>query len=237
MIQPHSYPNYIGQALVLEPAPFVALVDDDNPWIEGLFLTVMIGVVVGFAKFVGSWLLTAALPAPSAVLEVLIKGFADSGLLAQAADPVAAEAGLRQLVTLSFTQMGFGSGWTKLLALILVPLSYLLQWLYFGLAGHGIARLLGGSGQLDQTLGAMSLMAAPRILLVATALPFVSIGAMLPLVWSLLIAHRALAISHDLSWQRAGLATLFLSLGFLLLMLLVGGALAAGITVWLGGGA
>ncbi len=237
MIQPGNYPKYVGQALVLEPDPFVALADDDNPWVEGLFFTVMIGVLVGFAKFVGSWLLTASLPAPAAVLEVLIHGIANSGLLAQAADPIAAESSLRQILSMLFTQQGFGSGWVKLLALILVPLSYLLQWLYFGLAGHGIARLMGGTGQLGQTLGAVSLMAVPRILLVATILPFVSIGATLPLVWSLLIVYRALEISHGLSWQRAALSTVILTLGFGFLMLLAGGAVALSLPLFLGGGA
>ena len=200
-------------------------------------LLAMIGVLVGFAKFVGSWLLTASLPAPAAVLEVLIHGIANSGLLAQAADPVAAESSVRQVLSLLFTQQGFGSGWVKLLALILVPLSYLLQWLYFGLAGHGIARLMGGTGQLNQTLGAVSLMAVPRILLVTTVLPFVSIGATLPLVWSLLIVYRALQISHGLSWQRAALATVILTLGFGFLMLLAGGAVALSLPLFLGGGA
>ncbi len=237
MIQPRTYPKYIGQALVLEPDPFVALVDDDNPWVEGLFLTVMIGALVGLAKFAGSWLLTATLPAPATVLEVLIHGIANSGILAQASDPVAAEAATRQALTLIFTQQGFGSGWVKLLALILVPLSYVLQWLYFSLAGHGIARLFGGTGQLGQTLGAMSLMAAPRILLLATVLPFVTVGTTLPLVWSLLIVYRALEISHDLSWQRAGLVTLILVAGFVVIFALTGGALAAGLSMWLGGGA
>ena len=237
MIQPRTYPKYVGQALVLEPDPSVALVDDDNPWVEGLFLTVMIGALVGLAKFAGSWLLTATLPAPATVLEVLIHGIANSGILAQASDPVAAEVAVRQALTLLFTQQGYGSGWVKLLALVLVPLSYVLQWLYFSLAGHGIARLFGGTGQFGQTLGAMSLMAAPRILLLTTALPFVSVGAMLPLVWSLLIVYRALEISHELSWQRAGLVTLILVAGFVLLLALTGGALAAGLSLWLGGGA
>lgn len=103
MIQPRTYPKYIGQALVLEPNPFVALVDDDNPWVEGLFLAVLIGALVGLAKFAGSWLLTATLPAPATVLEVLIHGIANSGILAQASDPVATEAATRQALTLLFT--------------------------------------------------------------------------------------------------------------------------------------
>lgn len=45
MLQPQNYPRLIGQALVLEPEPFVEMVDDDNPWVEGLFLCACIGVL------------------------------------------------------------------------------------------------------------------------------------------------------------------------------------------------
>lgn len=33
MLQPTSYPRLLGQALTLEPDPFVEMADDDNPWI------------------------------------------------------------------------------------------------------------------------------------------------------------------------------------------------------------
>lgn len=235
MIQPKHYPEYVGQSLVLEPAPFVALVDDDNPWVEGLFFTAMVGVLVGIAKLVGGWLLTASLPDPAAVRQVLMQGLIGSGFLTQAADPLAAQASLRQALDLFFTQAGYGSGALGLLVLILVPTSYILQWLYFGVVGHGIARLMGGTGHLSHALGAMSLMAAPRVLLLLAALPFVSVGSGLLLVWSLLIVYRALEISHELSWQRAGIATVLLFAGFLILLLALGALLAGTLSLMWGG--
>jgi hypothetical protein len=235
MIQPRNYPEFIGQSLMLEPEPFVALVDDDNPWIEGLFLTAVAGVLVGIAKLIGGWLLTASLPASASVLEVLMQGLTGSGILGQMADPVAAQAGLRQVINLLFVQSGYGSGALGLLVLILVPISYIGQWLYFGLVGHGIARLMGGTGTLGQSFGAMSLMVAPRILLLLTVIPFVSVGSTLLLVWSTLIVFRALEVSHELGWQQAAIATVILLVGFVLLLMLIGGLVAGGISLWLGG--
>ena len=71
MLQPRSYPELLGKALFLEAEPFVTMIDDDNPWVEGLFLIVTVGVLVGAAQFIGGVLLTFSLP-PVAALEATI---------------------------------------------------------------------------------------------------------------------------------------------------------------------
>lgn len=38
MLQPKTYPELVGKALALEAEPFLTLAEDDNPWVEGLFL-------------------------------------------------------------------------------------------------------------------------------------------------------------------------------------------------------
>jgi hypothetical protein len=43
---------------------------------------------------------------------------------------------------------------------------------------------------------------------VLTLVPFVSVSGLLLGVWALLIAYRAVEVTHDLSWQRSALATL-----------------------------
>ncbi len=46
MLQPKTYPELVGKALVLEAEPFLTLAEDDNPWVEGLFLVTCVGVLV-----------------------------------------------------------------------------------------------------------------------------------------------------------------------------------------------
>ncbi len=58
MLQPRSYPELMGKALMLEADPFIVMVDDDNPWVEGLFMVVVVGIAVGAAHLVGSLLAT-----------------------------------------------------------------------------------------------------------------------------------------------------------------------------------
>jgi len=53
MIQPQSYPALVSKALVLDAEPFIALSDDDDPWVEGLFLTIGVGFLVGVALVIG----------------------------------------------------------------------------------------------------------------------------------------------------------------------------------------
>ena len=73
MLQPQNYPRFIGKALLLEPDPFVEMVDDDNPWIEGLFLCACIGVLVAVAQLIGRLLLTASLPSSDALLNTVLQ--------------------------------------------------------------------------------------------------------------------------------------------------------------------
>lgn len=227
MIEPQKYPLLIGQALMLEPEPAVAMVDDDNPWIEGLFLTVLVGFVVAVAKILGGLLMTASLPDFAALLEAAMQALSRLGIFAQAGDPVGLEAALRSGLTLWAAQIGYASGVYRLLILVFTPLTYLLQWAYVGLAGYAVARLLGGQGSLNQTLGAMALVVAPRTLLLFTAIPFVSVSGLLLLVWSVLIVYRGLAVAHELAWQKAIVAVLLLLA--LPLALSIGGLITLGL--------
>lgn len=206
MLQPESYPRLLGQALTLEPAPFVEMVDDDNPWIEGLFFTFLIGVAIGIARLCGGLLLTASLPPADAVLETLVLSL-KQGLLV-GVNPAAAEEFVRQVWPWMTALWNYDNGWLSLLFLIATPLALIGQWLLYGLISHGAARALGGSGSLGQTLGAVALSIAPRILLVATLAPFASVSGLLVHVWGVLIAYRGLEVAHDLPPGKAAAAAL-----------------------------
>ncbi|MBI3960890.1 MAG: YIP1 family protein [Chloroflexi bacterium] len=205
--------------MTLEPDPFVEMVDDDNPWIEGLFFAFVLGLIIALARLFGGLLLSASLPPSDAVLETLaisLKQF----LSATPAQQASAEASLRQLWPLLTPLFNYGNGWLGLLGLIVTPLAFIGQWLLYASISHAAARLLGGSGSLSQTLGALALSMAPRILLVATVVPFASVSALLLHSWGLLIAYRGLEVAHDLPPGKATAAALVpLLLGALLFLL------------------
>jgi len=235
MLQPKSYPEMVGKALVLEGEPFITMVDDDDPWVEGLFLIVVFGLMIGLAKFVGGFLLTVSLPPSGVILEVLTQAWRHLGdMLNLSAGGETAEALLRQRwdwVTL-FT--GYGGGWARLLVFITVPVLLLVQWLLYGLVGYSVARLMGGTGSLNQTLGATALLVAPQAFLLFEVVPFVAVSTAMIGLWSLLIAYRALQIAHGLPWHKAVWAAV---LPPLLLMLLIGGLFTLMVTVISLGGA
>lgn len=237
MLQPRKYPEMIGQALVLEPEPFMVMADDDNPWVEGLFLTVTVAILVGLAELVGGFLLAASLPDPNAVLETLLQMWRQvqpAGL--SGAEVTQAENSLRQWWWLMTGLTGYQGGWLRLLVLVVTPLSWIVQWLVYGLVGHGLARMLGGTGNLNQTLGATALAVAPQVLLLLTFIPFVTVGSALLTVWGLLIIYRGLEVAHELPWEKAVVAalvpllvlffgTLVISAGIGMLVSLIGGGL------------
>ena len=232
MLQPQNYPRFIGKALLLEPDPFVDMVDDDNPWIEGLFLCACIGVLVAVAQLLGSLLLTASLPPSDAllntVLQSLRQGTAGGEILFEI------ERTLRNAWPLLLAYSGYDSVSFRLLSLATTPLGLIGQWLLFGLSSHLLARAAGGQGSLGQTLGAVALSNAPRLLYLFTAIPFVSVAAALIHVWGVLIAFRGLEVAHELSPRPAALV----AVGAWLLLLLVNAvaAVAFGALLVIAGG-
>lgn len=234
MLQPKTYPELVGKALVLEAEPFITLVEDDNPWVEGLFLVTCVGVLLGGAHLVGGLLWTASLPPADAVREALLQSVQQlTAQVGMRGDPVQIEATFRQLWNWGAGFVGYQGGVSRFFFALLEPIWLVLQWLFLSLSIHGAARLLGGRGKLVQTLGTTALAVAPQILGVLTLVPFVSVSGLLLGVWALLIAYRAVEITHDLSWQRSALAvlaapTLLVILGFFItalttLVLTIGG--------------
>ena len=233
MLQPQNYPRFLGQALLLEPDPFVEIVDDDNPWIEGLFLCVCIGILVAVAKIIGGLLLTASLPPSEALLSALLRGLRQSA--ANGETLLEIERALRRVWPLLLASSGYDSGWFRLLTLATVPLGVICQWLLFGVTGHLLARAAGGRGSLGQTLGAMALSNGPRLLYIFTIIPFVSVASVLIHVWGVLIAYRGLEVAHELPPGPAALAAVGTWLLLMLATGLVGGGLGAAL-ILVGGG-
>lgn len=235
MLRIRTYPELIGKALVLEADPFEAMVDDDEPWVEGLVLTVTVGLLVALAQIIGGLLLTAILPPAEVLLSAILSGWREfNARLLLAPDTAAGEANIRQVWSLIQMASGYDSGWARLFMLIIVPLGLIIQWVVVSLLVFGVARAFGGRGTLNRTMGAVALTVAPQVLLLLHAIPFVAVSGLLLGVWGLLILYRAVEVAHDLPWERAAVVALAPSL--LLLLLLVAGITVAGLVFRLGGG-
>ena len=231
MLQPRTYPELVGKALVLEADPFLTMIEDNNPWVEGLFLVTSVGLLVGAAHLSGGLLTTAILPESAAMREAFMQAAGQLlSRVAPASDLSALEDAMRSGWNWLASYAGYQGGLARLFFALWPPLAFILQWLLVGIVGHVAARILGGEGTLVQTLGATALAVAPQILGVLTIIPFVSVSGLLLSVWGLLIAYRAVAISHELPWQRAALAVLVVPL--LLLGLALAGVALVGVVAW-----
>ncbi|MDI9548290.1 MAG: YIP1 family protein [Chloroflexota bacterium] len=236
MLKPKSYPEMMGKALVFEAEPFITMTEDDNPWAEGLFMVALMGLLVGAARVIGSLLLSASMPDPDALLAAMLQGIRQLGPLAASIglDPAALEGIAQQWRDVGFDLFGYGSGWMRLLWLVLAPMLLIGRWLILGLVCHGVALALGGNGKLNRTLGATALMAAPQMLMLLQVIPFVSVSGLLLSVWSALIVYRAIEVSHDLPWKKAAAVTLT-ALALLAILTMAGGFMMALITAVWGG--
>jgi hypothetical protein len=236
MLQPRSYPELMGKALVLDADPFVTLVDDDNPWLEGLFMIICVGVAVAVANLLGGLLLTASLPPAAAVEAALLQTWREAAALVApvAVDPARIDAVFAQAWDWAAAFVGYGGGFARLMVALLAPVGLLLQWLFSGVISHLAARALGGQGKLTQTLGATALIAAPNLLLILTVIPFVRVSWLLLWVWALLITYRAVEVAHDLPWSRAVAAALAAPVALALLSLAA--LFAGGVLTTLAGG-
>lgn len=229
MLEPQLYPELVAKALVLDEEPFVIMADDDNPWIEGLALTTLVGLVAGAAQTLGGWLTIASLPDPVAVqntLESALRQIAAATNLS----PEIANAFAGPLWTAFASITGYTGGWSSLIPLVAIPFSLLLWWFFFGLVAFGAARAAGGHGSLNSTLGATALMAAPQVLMVLTAIPFVAVSSALLSVWGMLIGYRAVQSAHGLTWGRAALVTLVPYIAALLVIPVLATAFILGFT-------
>jgi hypothetical protein len=229
MLEPQQYPDMVAKALVLDEEPFVNMIDDDNPWVEGLALTAVIGLAAGAAQTVGGWLTAATLPDPQALQNTLEAALRQLAAVTNLA-PAVADALVGPAWSAVAAITGYSGGWASLIPLLATPFTLILWWLFFGFVTFGAARAAGGSGSLNSTLGAAALMAAPQILLLLSVVPFAAPGGALLSVWGMLIGYRAVQTTHDLTWGRAALVTLVPYLVALVLLPVLALAFLLGLT-------
>lgn len=243
---------------MLESDPFIAMTEDDNPWIEGAFFTICLGMAVGIAQIIGSMLTTVSMPPLEQMFAVLPPAIQQSesigtisldatrnqienllainwdvygfeSTVAVGDSPSSVTSTLRQGWFAVRNLSGLAQGWARLLALVITPITLMLVWLLYGGMTFYIARYFGGIGSLNQTLGSTSLMVAPAVLLLLSGIPFVSVSWLLLIVWGLLIVYRSVEVTHELDWKQSALtASIPLAVLSLLGILLIGGTAIVG---------
>lgn len=219
----------VFRALFLDGKAFEELRDDDNPFVEGLFLLILMGLATGVLNLVGQVLAWASMPRMSAIKEVVLATLQQQSWWAQ----------LSQLSGFTDTfQRWYDIGWQVfpalfgapdptrgMLNIVAWPILLVLSWLIYGLLAHGFARLFGGHGTLNQMLGASALAFTPWLFRGLGFVPFLAIGAVLS-TWQLILRYKAVRTVHALSWGRAFWVTLLPFAIYLVFWLVVAGIAA-----------
>ncbi|MCB0201455.1 MAG: YIP1 family protein [Anaerolineae bacterium] len=222
----------LWDALFLQRDAYAHMRDDDNPFVEGLFILVLLGVLLAVAAIIGTTLEWASTPNLDAVRDVVLKNLQTMEWYQFLQQSPGGESSFLQVwnsIWNAFAGLA-PSPLRSLTGIITRPLGLIVWWLVFGLLAHGLARVFGGKGTLNQTLGATALAASPQLITLLTVLPFVAVAGLG--TWTLLCGYMALRTVHDLSWPRAVFAALLppLIIG-LVVALIVSAVLVVGFTI------
>lgn len=225
----------IWDALFLQHEAYETMRDDDNPFVEGLFILVLLGVFVALVGFVGVFFEWGASPNLGTIQEVVLDNLRQMPWYEQMQQAGGQEA-------LGIFDQIWNTNWqivkalvptplTALAGIVTKPLGLIVGWLVFGVIAHALARLFGGSGNLSQTLGTTALGSAPQLLVVVGGLPFVAVAGVG--TWTLLCRYMALRTAHDISWSRAVWATILppIIIGLIMTILAILGFVIFGATI------
>ncbi len=205
-------------ALFLKEETYQKMRDEANPIVKGLILILLVAVVVAFAAVVGKMLEWSTTPDLSNLKNIILQEMQKMPWYTQMSrNPQAVQTfqqtwnSVWQFVT---PMMGVNVA-GALLGIVTSPIALTLQWLIYGVVAFVFARLLGGKGNLAQTLGCTALAVAPQILGVVQFFPYVQIGGLA--VWGLVCSYVGIKTAQQLTPWRAFWATL---LPFVLLAVL-----------------
>jgi hypothetical protein len=230
----------LWEALFLQPEPYAMMRDRKNPAGKGLVILIILGLVLALAAFIGSLFTWASSPNLALVQETVLKSLQQMSWWEIMAMNPQAEAIWFQIweSIWQFIQVMTPSPASGLAGFIFTPLNLIISWIIFGLVAHVIAKILGGQGELSQTLGVTSLAAAPQLVGLFNVFPFVVLAGIG--VWTLLARYLAIRVTHNLSWGRAVWVTLLTLLVIYLVLFFLFGvgivAFSTAMAATLGGG-
>jgi hypothetical protein len=199
------------RALFLDAEAYDRLRDDDNPFVEGLFLVVAIGALTALLALVGQVIAWATVPSLDEVERIALDAFRRTSWWVQVSSPSE---------SLRLFEYWWAWGWRifpglfgapdpalAALNVLAWPVVNVIGWLIYGALAHFFARRLGGTGTLGQTLGATSLAAVPLLLRGLGVIPFVSVGFVALAAWQVVCRYLAVRSVHYLAWPKAFWAT------------------------------
>lgn len=179
--------------------------EDSQAVQHGAALVVFIGILVGLATLGGGMLESLVTPDDDLFRQTLYDGLVAMPWYETMSESVPNfeedfETQFHQIYDLvmmmsSRSQMG------DIAAVILLPISMLLSWLVFGVILYGMARLLGGSGNLSQTLGCTALASGAHLLNLVLLVPFAQASGVF--LAGALAHYIAIREAHILSPRRA----------------------------------
>lgn len=223
----------LWDALFLQRDAYAQMRDDDNPFVEGLFILALLGVLLAVAGLIGTTLEWASSPNLEEVRAVVLNNLQGMEWYRLMQQSPGGESTFLQVWNSIWDAVAAlaPSPVRSLAGIITEPLALIVGWLLFGLLAYVLARLFGGTGTLNQTLGATALASAPQLITLATVLPFVTIASLG--TWTLLCNYMALRTVHDLSWPRAVFAALLppVIISFVI-ALIIGAAVVIGMSVF-----
>jgi hypothetical protein len=225
-----TWVRLVWRALFLRTDAYEEMRQTENPFVKGLVIILVVGVIIALAGLVGAVLEWAATPDLKAIQDAVYQGLISmpwyQEMMVRTPDfPAEFERWYNWGWTLA-RWMGASSLSSAAGNLVLTPLGLVFRWLIYGLLAQLFARLLKGQASLGQTLGCTALAVAPQLLNLAQVLPFLGVGGVVG-TWTLLCRYVALKQVHRLSWGRALAVTLLPTLVLVLLGLILAGILAA----------
>jgi Yip1 domain len=225
--------NLVLQALFLDGDAYDQLRDDDNPFIEGLFMIVIIAAGIALLSFLGQLLAWISMPPLGAIKEVIFRTLQQMPWWSDMTGNTRAYESFLRTWDMAWRVFPVLFGAPDPLRgaanIVVMPLTAVLGWLVYGLLAHGFARLFKGVGTLNQTLGTTALAYTPWLFYGLGIIPFFVVGGVLG-TWQLICRYKAVRSTHQLSWGSAFWATLLPYVVYALLLPLAGG-IAAVLTV------
>lgn len=214
-----EYLNLGLGALFFKEETYEKMRDDQNPVVKGLILILLVSIIVALVTIVGRALEWSTTPDLSNLKNIVLEEMSRT----PSSFPYVNTPEFRQGYDLWWQFFGSMFGVSivgAVLNVITNPISLVLRWLIFGVVVFVFARLLGGKGNLSQTLGCTALAVAPEMLNAFHVLPYVQVGGVA--IWSLICTYLGVKISNQLSPWRAFWATLLPFVAFLFLAILFG---------------
>ncbi|MFN2220134.1 MAG: YIP1 family protein [Anaerolineae bacterium] len=210
-------------ALLLKEGAYEKMRADASPVVKGLVLIVIVGVAIALLGLVGDILEWASTPDLNEVRDTVFRYITQMPWW----DEAARDPGFTDAFDWFWNTNWNAATWLSpspggaVADILLTPLGLIIRWLIYGVLAYLFAIWLGGTANLSETLGVLSLAVAPQILNALTVFPGVSVGSAVS-VWAILCAFVGLKVAHKLSWQRAVWATLLPFILFIVVVLLAG---------------